>query len=134
MGFFLPIIAILSGILAASSVVIQKLPNASSSIEKLRPYEAGIGAASLCMSLVTVFNLGKIMQTGSIPFVLTTACVAATFVTGFLLGYPILQGYLFDELSEASRKKSEDIYKKMTPYKITAGLVGIFTGLFLLII
>jgi hypothetical protein len=133
MGLFLPLIAIVTGILAASSVVIQKLPDASSLIEKLRPYEAGIGAASLCMSLVTVFNLGKIMQTGSIPFVVTTACVVATFIMGFLLGYPILQGFVFDELSEESRKKSEDLYKKMTPYKITAGLVGISTGLFLLI-
>ena len=57
MGFFLPLIAIVAGLLAATSVITQKLPDAASYIEKIRPYEATIGAASLCMSLFSVFSL-----------------------------------------------------------------------------
>ena len=134
MGFFLPLIAIVAGLLAATSVITQKLPDAASYIEKIRPYEATIGAVSLCMSLFSVFSIGKVMQTGGISFIVTTCCIVAAFIMGFLLGYPVLQDFFLDEMSEASRNKSAEIYEKLTPYKIAAGLVGIFSGLFMLIL
>ena len=46
----------------------------------------------------------------------------------------IKDNFFLDEMSEASRNKSAELYEKLTPYKIAAGLVGIFSGLFMLIL
>jgi hypothetical protein len=133
MGFLFPLLAIVAGILAASSLVIKKLPDSANIIQKIKPYEAGIGAAALAMGLMTIFSVGRVMRQGILVVGMTWGCIASCIIMGFLLGYPLLQEWLLDELSEEAKAKSEQMYERLTPYKVTAGLVGIGTGLFLLI-
>jgi len=133
MGFFFPLLAIIAGTLAASSVVIKKLPDSANVIQKIKPYEAGIGAAALAMGLMTIFSVGRLMRQGMLTVGMTWGCIISSIVMGFLLGYPLLQEWFLDELSEEARAKSEEMYERLTPYKVTAGLIGMGTGLFLLI-
>lgn len=131
MSALLPLLAIVAGILAASSVVIKKLPDASKLIEKIRPYEAFIGAGCLLMS---VFSLLKITAYFRVDFawgVISSACIGSCIVMGFVLGYPMIQELILDDLEESTRKKGEEIYEKLIPYKVTSGLVGIVTGIYL---
>lgn len=135
MSFILPLLAIVSGALAASSVVIKKLPNAVDVIKKLRPYEGFIGASALVMGLLSIASIGKILRMSNILTSSTSiACIGACIVMGFLLGYPVIQDMLLDELSEDARKKSQEMYERLTPYKVTAGLVGIGSGAYLFLI
>lgn len=133
MSILFPIIAIVTGLLAASSVVIKKLPDASEIIQKLKPYEAFIGASALLMGCFNLLSITRILRIGGISMLMILGCIAACVVMGFLLGYPVLQDLLLDELSEDARNKSAELYEKLTPYKITAGLVGMGTGLYILI-
>lgn len=130
MTALLPLLAIITGLLAASSIVIKKLPDASKLIEKIRPYEAFIGAAALLMSVFSIFQISKL---GFFSGVISSACIASCMVMGFLLGYPMIQELVLDDMSEDARKKGEEIYDKLTPYKVLSGLVGISTGIYLLL-
>lgn len=131
MNALLPLLAIITGILAASSVVIKKLPDASKLIEKVRPYEAFIGAAALMMSVFSLFKITLYFKIGFFLGIISTTCIASCVIMGFLLGFPMIQELVLDEMNEANRKKGEEIYEKLTPYKVLSGLVGIGTGIYL---
>ena len=133
MGFIFPFIAIVAGLLAASSIVIQKLPDSAELINKIKPYEGYIGAASLVMGFITLFSFSYIMKTNLINIVGTFSCIASCIIMGFLMGYPVLQDLFLDEMSEESRNKSKKLYEKLTPYKVTSGLVGMATGVIILL-
>ncbi len=134
MGVLFPIIVIIAGILAASAVVIQKLPDSAEYINKIKPYEGFIGAGSLIMGAFTLFSFTRIMASPFLMMTSTFTCIGSSLIMGFLLGYPVLQDLFLDDMGEASRKKSEDIYEKLTPYKVTSGLVGIGAGMTILLL
>jgi Na+-transporting NADH:ubiquinone oxidoreductase subunit NqrD len=133
MTALLPLLAIVTGLLAASSVVIKKMPDASKLIEKIRPYEAFIGAAALIMSIFSLFKITLYFKLSFFLGVFSAACIGACIVMGFLLGFPMIQEMILDEMDEKSRKKGEELYEKLTPYKVLSGLVGIVTGAYLLL-
>lgn len=134
MSLLVPILAIVTGSLAAASVVIKKSPDAAQLIQKIKPYEASIGAASLIAGLLSLLSIGAYFKANFIYGSISTACIVSCIVMGFLLGYPVLQDFLLDELSEDARAKSKEMYERLTPYKITAGLVAMSTGAYLLIV
>lgn len=125
------IIAIIAGILAASTVVVQKLPDAAGTIEKVKKYEAFIGAAALVMALIKIFDIVRIL--GSLTGMVALACIVACIVLGFVMGFPVIQELVIEEMTEVNRNKADELYEKLTPYKVTAGLTAIGTGIFLLI-
>ncbi|WMX12224.1 hypothetical protein [Aureispira sp. CCB-E] len=133
-GLLLPLLAIITGMLAAASVVVKKSPDAANLIKKIKPYEAGIGAASLILGILKLLNIALAFRIGLIWGLVYISCVASCIVMGFLLGYPVLQDLLLDELSEDTRAKSAEMYERLTPYKVTSGLVAMGTGLYLLVI
>lgn len=133
-ALILPLIAIVTGMLAAASVVIKKSPDAANLIAKMRPYEASIGAASLVLGILRLFNITLAFKAGLIWGLVFSACVASCIVMGFLLGYPVIQNFLLDELSEDAKAKSGEMYERLTPYKVTSGLVAMGTGAYLILI
>lgn len=133
MSIALPILAIVAGLLAAASVVIKKLPDAAKVIEKIKPYEGFIGASALAMGIINLFTLTRLFKYSFFYGSISAACIGSAIVMGFLLGYPVLQGLFIDDMSEEARTKSEELYERLTPYKVTAGLVAMGTGAFLLV-
>ncbi len=130
-GIIFPIVAIVAGIMAASAVVIKKLPNAAEHIEKIKPYEAFIGVGALVMGLMQILELGKLFRSfeGMVIIVAAGACI----VMGFLLGFPVLQDLFLNDMGEETRAKADGVYEKLTPYKVMAGLVAMGTGFYTLI-
>lgn len=126
--------SIVTGLLAATSVVIKKLPDAENVIKKIKPYEAMIGAAALLLGIVSIFSISYQFRVSFLQGSSFLASAGACMVMGFLLGYPVLQDMVLDEMSEDARKKSAELYEKLTPYKITAGLVGLGAGSLLLVL
>ena len=133
-GFLFPLVAIITGLLAASSTVIRRLPETEGIIEKLKPYEAIIGSTSLFFAISGLFNLSLLSRIGGIVFIGNIACIVACFTMGFLLGYPVLQGLFIDDLSETNRSKAKEFYYRLTPYKTVAGAIGIGSGVLLLLL
>jgi hypothetical protein len=133
-ALLLPIIAIVAGMLAAASVVIKKSPDAANLIEKIRPYEAGIGATALVVGILRLFSVTTAFKVGFIWGPVFASCVASCILMGFLLGYPVIQNFLLDELSDEAKAKSGEMYERLTPYKVTAGLVAMGTGAYLMVI
>ena len=129
----LAILSIVTGLLAAASVVIKKLPDAENVIQKIKPYEGGIGAGALILGVLSIFSISYSFRAGVLYGSAFLACAVACILMGFLLGYPILQDLVIDEMSEDARKKSAELYEKLTPYKVTSGLVGLGAGAFLLL-
>lgn len=130
----LALLSIITGILAAASVVVKKMPDAEKTIQKIKPYEAMIGAAALILGIFSIFSISRHFAVyGFIGGSSYVASAAACLVMGFLLGYPVLQDLVIDEMSENARNKSAELYEKLTPYKVMAGLVGMGAGTLLLL-
>ncbi len=120
------IVAIVSGVLGASSFIIKKNPDSADLIKKIKPYEAFIGVAALFIGVTLLLSYGRLSGLGLLA---TLAESASCIVLGFLLGFPVLQDLFIDDMSEDSRNKADQLYERLTPYKVTAGLVAIGSGI-----
>lgn len=127
---FFGVVSFVAGALASANFVIERMPDAKSYIEKIMPYQAMIGFVALILSALLVFNtfsLKEAMFTKLIYF----GCALATIVVGFLLGFPMIQQWITTD--EESKKKAEEIRKKISPYQVLAGLVSMGAGAYLVL-
>lgn len=123
-------LAFLAGALAASNVVIEKMPNAKEMIEKILPYQAMIGVAAFLFGVFKLFDISRMREAFSTKAVFI-ACVAACLVAGFLLGFPMIQKFIAED--EDTKDKVENVRKKLSPYQVLAGVVALGTGAFLIL-
>ncbi len=113
------IVAIIAGVLASSSYIINRKPEARDIIEKLVPYQGGIGLLVLFWSIKGLFNLSF-----SPAYI---ALVGAQFIVGFLLSFGILSKYVLSRSDEAEERGLE-VRSKLSHYQVPAGLVLIALG------
>ena len=133
LGLF-PLIAILVGLISAANFLIARMPNAKATIDKIAPYQATLGLVALVWGVLALISWGG--AAGPMRMVMSLisiCCMASSIVAGFLLGFPLLQTYVFDDMSEGARTKSENLRKKLVPYHVLAGLIALGTGFYLLI-
>ena len=110
------IISLLAGVLAASSAIIAKKPNAKDLIDKFVPYQGWIGVVLLIWSVKSVLLLLK-------NFNLTLLFMAILqFVVGFLLAYGLISKYLLENNDEA-KEKGQALRAKLIQYQVPAGIV-----------
>ncbi len=124
------LLSIVAGALAASNVVIEKLPNSKEYINKILPYLAVFGVVAMVLSvlkLLDAFTLTADLFTKLINF----GCIASAAVVGFLLGFPMVQQFMAND--EKSKAKAEEFRKKLAPYQVVTGLICIGAGAYLLI-
>lgn len=133
MGFILPILAILVGVLSLSNLIIERRPDAKEIIEKIAKYQAGIGLAAALISLLSLMSLNVIMRMSFLNIALTFACMTSCLVAGFILGFPLIQSFVLTDLGEEAEEKGEAIRKKLLPYHALAGLVALGTGAYVMI-
>jgi len=124
------LLAVVAGALAASNIIIERLPNAKQYIEKMVPYQAIIGVIAMILSVLKIFDVFTAKE-GFFTNVIILGCVAATAIVGFLLGFPMVQQWIASD--EKSKEKAEGIRKKLLPYQVIAGLVGIGAGIYLVL-
>ena len=123
------IIAIIGGIIAASSLIVAKKPNAQELIDKLTPYQGWIG---IVLAFWGVFGfISLILNIGSIGFawMIGLGVSVVEFVVGFLLGYGLISKYLLEKNEEA-KAKGQELRMKLTKYQVPAGVILIVLGIF----
>ena len=122
------IIAIIGGIIAASSLIVAKKPNAQELIDKLTPYQGWIG---IVLAFWGVFGfISLILNIGSIGFawMIGLGVSVVEFVVGFLLGYGLISKYLLEKNEEA-KAKGQELRMKLTKYQVPAGVILIVLGI-----
>ena len=115
------IIAIIGGIIAASSLIVAKKPNAQELIDKLTPYQGWIGIILLIWSIQGL--LGSLRHFSIIGI----ATSGVMFVVGFLLGYGLISKYLLEKNDEA-KAKGQALRMKLAKYQVPAGIILIVLG------
>jgi hypothetical protein len=127
------LIAIVGGILASSSLIIAKKPNAKELIDKLTPFQGWIGIIlvfwGLWGAIQLVLNIGSI---GLVWIIALSICVVE-FVVGFVLGYSLISKY-FLERSEAAKEKGQKLRVKLVNYQVPGGIILIILGILSIIL
>ncbi|HEY0191514.1 MAG TPA: hypothetical protein VGC42_10375 [Kofleriaceae bacterium] len=132
---FAGLITIAGGILAASSLIIARKPNAKDLIDKLTPYQGWIG---LVMFFWGVWEtLGALRSIGMIahaPLLWTfaTASAVADLVVGFLLGFGLITKYALGK-SPAAMARGQQLRARLAPLQGSFGLLAIAMGVLYLV-
>ena len=130
MGYLLPFLCIAGGILAASSLILAKKPDAKELIGKIQPYQAFIGAALLGIGIYNFFiYIGPSMMfhvLGLAPLLGITlwGMLVTAILLGILFGMPMIA-----KMSAGGAAKGEELGKKMAPFQALIGIVAIGSGL-----
>ena len=121
------IIAIIGGLIAASSLIVAKKPNAQELLDKLTPFQGWIGVILTFWGvwgiISSVLNIGSIGLTWAI-ILAVNACM---FIVGFLLAYSLISKYLLEK-NETAKAKGQQLRAKLTKYQVPAGVILIILG------
>ncbi len=127
---FAGLVTIIGGILAASSLIIARKPNAKDLIDKLTPYQGWIGVAMFFWGIWGIFDCLRnlAMLSGQpILWVFWMASSAVDLVVGFLLGFGLITKYALGS-SVAARARGQLIREKLAGYQGMLGLAAIALG------
>jgi hypothetical protein len=132
----LGILLIVAGILAASSLIIQKQPNAQEVISKIVPFQGIIGIILLLWGLYVLISwipyLGLIMQVSPIRGLALILAALDAIGLGILLGYGLISQYALSKNADAARS-GESVRAKLTGIQVPLGIVGIILGIWVMI-
>ncbi|WP_298781854.1 hypothetical protein [uncultured Polaribacter sp.] len=121
------IIAIVGGLIAASSLIIAKKPNAQELLDKLTPYQGWIGVVLTFWGvwgiIQSFLNIGSIGMYWSIGLAIS----AVEFIVGFLLAYSLISKYVLEK-NETAKAKGQELRQKLTKYQVPAGVILIVLG------
>jgi hypothetical protein len=131
MYYVVPILLILGGILAASSLIVAKKPEAKDLIAKLTPYQAIIGVALLGTGIwnlflaLTSWHLLAAMSVRPVYVIIAFVSIISAILLGLMFGMPMV-----GRLSASGAAKGAEMAKKLAPYQVLIGLVGMGCGVF----
>ena len=125
------IAVILGSILAISGLIIAKKPDAKQLIDKLSPYQAIIGVAMIALGIVNFVRF--------LPYISDSFKVNLLFAASILamLGVSVILGALFGMPQIAkwipgdspAEQKALELSKKVAPFQVILGLVGLVSSL-----
>ncbi len=116
----LSIIALLGGIIATSSVIIAKKPNAKELIDKITPYQGWIGVILAVIGAIGIIQLVLNLSAFSEAWLIGLATTIVQFVVGFLLGYGLISKYVLEK-NETAKEKGQELRLKLVKYQVPAG-------------
>jgi hypothetical protein len=134
MVYIEPILLILAGILAASGLIVSKKPDAAKLIAKIQPYQATIGIILLVFGIYNAFiYVGpKLMiewvKAAPLFGITVWAMLASSILLGIMFGMPMLA-----KLSASGAAKGEELGKKLAPFQLLIGIIGMVSGLIALL-
>jgi len=121
------IVAILGGLIAASSLIVAKQPNAKEMLDKLTPYQGWIGVLLTIWSIMGLISSVASIGAMGIAWLIGLASSAAMFIVGFLLAYSLISKYLLEK-NETAKAKGQALRAKLVNYQVMAGVVLIVLG------
>ena len=116
----LSIIALLGGIIATSSVIIAKKPNAKELIDKITPYQGWIGVILAVLGAIGIIQLVLNLSAFSVGWLVGLATTIVQFIVGFLLGYGLISKYVLEK-NETAKEKGQELRLKLVKYQVPAG-------------
>lgn len=129
------LVLILGGILAVSSLIVAKKPDAKELIDKLVPFQAGIGIAMLALGVINLVrrldHLADIVKLVPLFGISFLAMVAASILLGFMFGMPQIAKWLPGD--SGAEQKGIELSKKLVPYQVIIGLVGLVAALLMVL-
>ena len=121
-----PILTIVGGLIAASSLLIAKKPDATELFAKVAPYQGMIGIGMLVLGVLWTLqvlpNLGAILKAAPLSGVITIATLAGTILVGFLLGYGLISKFALSK-NEAAQEKGAAVLAKIARVQVPLGLL-----------
>lgn len=127
---FAGLITIAGGILAASSLIIARKPDAKKLIDKLTPYQGWIGIVMFFWgvwgTLSCVRNM-SLLSVVPLRWTFWTLSSVVDLVVGFLLGFGLITKYALSG-SPAALARGQAIRGKLAGYQGVFGLVAIAIG------
>lgn len=138
MSLLFALLLIVAGVLAASSLIIAKQPNARDVIAKIVPFQGIIGIVLLIWALVVfIFYFlpifGPLMQLVPLRAILALVTFLTAIGLGFLLGYGLIAQYVLNKNAGTARG-GETMHLKLARFQGPLGILGIVLGLWLLIV
>ncbi|MEM7161272.1 MAG: hypothetical protein AAF487_02415 [Bacteroidota bacterium] len=126
MGFLASIIAILGGLVAASSFITSKRPDSQGFIAKVAEYKGAIG---LLLFIWGVFVFWQVLVHGTAVSGGFTVLLLmlAEIVVGFLLAYDLYQRYIGSRSSKA-REMGDELKRGLEKFQTPAGIVLLILG------
>ncbi len=127
------LITICGGILAASSFIIAKKPNAKQLIDKMVPYQGWIGIVMFGWGVSELLGVIRSMGYIDIDWVFWLLNAVADLGVGFLLGFALISKYALSK-NEAALKKGEALRMKLLKFQIPLGFLAIVVGVLYLVL
>lgn len=124
------LITIAGGLLAASSLIIARKPNAKELIDKLTPYQGWIGVVMFFWGIwgtIDVIRGLGLLSVAPLLWVFACASAIADLVVGFLLGFGLITKYTMSG-SPGARARGQQIRERLAGYQGAFGLLAIATG------
>jgi hypothetical protein len=131
MGLITGIVLIVLGLLAASSSIVARRPDAQRYIDALVPYQGWLGFVACLWGIWIIFDaLIHLDWIRYVPiwWITFTLTGLLEFALGLLLGYALLTQYLLSRNEEAKRR-GEQMRLKLVPHQTTLGYVAILLGI-----
>jgi len=136
MDYIMPLLIIVGGVLAISALVVAKKPEAKQLLDKITPYQAIIGVVLLGWGILSLIRslsgLGLALKIFPVFTVCALAMIAVAILLGFLFGMPQIAKWAPGESN--AEVKAMELSKKLAPFQVILGLVGIGAALLYIII
>ncbi len=124
------LITIAGGILAASSLIIARKPNAKELIDKLTPYQGWIGFVMFFWGaweiLGVVRSLG-LFGTAPMHMAFWLAVGVIDLCIGLILGFGLISKYALNK-NEVARAKGQELRAKLVNIQVPLGFAAIISG------
>lgn len=124
------LIAIAGGILAASGLIIGRLPNAKEYIDKITPYTGWIGIIMFfwgIRELYSVLTSMDMISTHFLSWLFWLLTGVSDLGVGFLLGFGLIVKYALSK-NETAMEKGQMIRQKLIPFQGGLGILAIVMG------
>src|SRR5262245_55496391 len=126
------LVLLVLGCLAVPALVIAKQPNAKQILDKIVPFQGWIGVIAGIIGIVrspsipSALSLLGLGVRGILWFLIYAVDDVVLIVLGFILGIGVIKSFVKDPTAQG---KLDAALAKVTPYQTTLGLIGIITGI-----
>jgi hypothetical protein len=124
------LITIAGGLIAASNLVVSRLPNAHALIDKLTPYQGWTGIVMFGWGVwetISVVTGVALLSTAPLTWVFWLCVALADLFVGFLLGFGLITKYALSK-NEQAMAKGQQIRAKLAPFQGMLGLFAVIMG------
>lgn len=137
MQLLYPILAIVGGLVAASSFVVARRPDARPIFDRLAPFQGAIGVAMLVAGILWLLralpHLGGLMSAAPVTGVVTIASIVTMLGVGLLLGYALVDRYVLSKNAAASAG-AEAALRRLVSVQAPLGLATAALGAALIVL